>query len=92
MRKMRQRRLDDVAMVNQKVWISKEEVRATIKRLRSGKVVGPDDIAMEAWRCFGVMGVEVLTKLFNTVLKVRGSLRSVEEVFCYQCFRDDALR
>ncbi|KAI5093810.1 hypothetical protein C0J45_15534 [Silurus meridionalis] len=35
--------------------ISKEEVRAVIKRMKSGKSVGPDDIPVEAWRCLGEM-------------------------------------
>ncbi|KAI5630562.1 hypothetical protein C0J50_7584 [Silurus asotus] len=47
----RERRLDDVELVKQDVdRISKEEVRAAIKRMKSGKSVGPDDIpVLDDW-------------------------------------------
>ncbi|KAI5624580.1 hypothetical protein C0J50_15862 [Silurus asotus] len=66
----RERRLDDVELVKQDVdRISKEEVRAAIKRMKNGKSVGPDDIPVEAWRCLGEMAVEFLTRLFNRNLE-----------------------
>ncbi|KAI5089396.1 hypothetical protein C0J45_20804 [Silurus meridionalis] len=66
----RERRLEDVELVKQDVdRISKEEVRAAIKRMKSGKSVGPDDIPVEAWRCVGEMAVEFLTRLFNRILE-----------------------
>ncbi|KAI5089302.1 histone H4 transcription factor [Silurus meridionalis] len=66
----RERRLDDVEMVKQDVdKISKEEVRAAIKRMKIGKSVGPDDIPVEAWRCLGEMAVGFLTRLFNRILE-----------------------
>ncbi|KAI5620741.1 hypothetical protein C0J50_19613, partial [Silurus asotus] len=66
----RERRLDDVELVKQDVdRISKEVVRAAIKRMKSGKSVGPDDIPVEAWRCLGEMAVEFLTRLFNRILE-----------------------
>ncbi|XP_051779618.1 uncharacterized protein LOC127526820 [Erpetoichthys calabaricus] len=78
----RERRLDDVEIVNQEVQrISKEEVRTAMKRMKNGKAVGPDDIPVEAWRCLGEMAVEFLTRLFNGILEVRGCLRSGEEVY-----------
>ncbi|KAI5621396.1 gastrula zinc finger protein XlCGF28.1-like, partial [Silurus asotus] len=46
-----------------------KEVRAAIKRMKSGKSVGPDDIPVEAWRCLGEMAVEFLTRLFNRILE-----------------------
>ena len=59
-----------MGIVNQEVrWISKEEVKAAMRRLKSGKAVGPDDIPVEAWRCLGEMAVEFLTRLFNTILE-----------------------
>ncbi|KAI5614578.1 hypothetical protein C0J50_8916, partial [Silurus asotus] len=67
----RERRLDNVELVKQDVVrISKEEVRAAIKRMKNGKSVGPDDIPVEAWRCLGEMAVEFLTRLFNKILEV----------------------
>ncbi|KAI5099810.1 gastrula zinc finger protein XlCGF28.1-like [Silurus meridionalis] len=66
----RERRLDDVELVKQEVdRISKEKVRAAIKRIKSGKSVGPDDIPVEAWRCLGEMAVKFLTRLFNKILE-----------------------
>ena len=66
----RERRIDDVEVVKQEVdRISKEEVRAAIKRMKSGKAVGPDDIPVEAWRCLGDLAVEFLTRLFNKILE-----------------------
>ncbi|KAI5619610.1 hypothetical protein C0J50_21007 [Silurus asotus] len=66
----RERKLDDVGIVKQEVIrISKEEVKAVIKRMKSGKLVGPDDIPVEAWRCLGEMKVEFLTRLFNKILE-----------------------
>ncbi|KAI5629399.1 hypothetical protein C0J50_2331 [Silurus asotus] len=57
-------------MVKQEVnRISKEEVRAAIRRMKSGKSVGPDDILVEAWRCLGEMAVDFLTRLFNRILE-----------------------
>ena len=51
---MRERRLKEVEIVNQEVgWISKDEVRTAIKRMKSGKAVGPDGIPVEAWKCSG---------------------------------------
>ncbi|KAF7705380.1 hypothetical protein C0J45_6915 [Silurus meridionalis] len=51
----RKRRLDGVEMVKQEVdRISKEEVRAVIKRMKSGKLVGPDDIPVKACRCLKI--------------------------------------
>ena len=56
MKKMRERRLEEVEVVNQEVgWIRKDEVRKAMKRMKSGKVVGPDDIPVEAWKCSGEM-------------------------------------
>lgn len=66
----RERRLDDVGIVDQEVrWISRDEVRAAMKRMKSGKAVGPDDIPVEVWRCLGEMAVWFLTRLFNTILE-----------------------
>ncbi|KAK3555297.1 hypothetical protein QTP86_014982 [Hemibagrus guttatus] len=56
--------------VQQKVdKIRKDEVRKALKRMKSGKAVGPDDIPVEVWTCLGEAAVEFLTSLFNRVLK-----------------------
>ena len=38
-------------------WISKDEVRTAMKRMKSGKAVGPDGIPVDAWKCLGEMAV-----------------------------------
>ncbi|KAK2891510.1 hypothetical protein Q8A73_017175 [Channa argus] len=66
----RERRVEEVTVVKQEVAkISKSEVRRTLKRMKSGKAVGPDDIPVEVWKCLGEVAVEFLTSLFNTILE-----------------------
>ena len=50
-------------------WISKDEVRTAMKKMKSGKAVGPDGIPVEAWKCLGEMAVGLLTRLFNKILE-----------------------
>ena len=65
----REERTDRAEAVNQEVpQISKEEVRAAMKRMKRGKAVGPDDIPTEAWSCLGELAVDFLTRLFNNIL------------------------
>ncbi|KAK3533747.1 hypothetical protein QTP70_025045 [Hemibagrus guttatus] len=47
----------------------RDEVRKALKRMKSGKAVGPDDIPVEVWKCLGEAAVEFLTSLFNRVLE-----------------------
>ena len=35
----------------------------------SGKVVGPDDIPVEVWKCLGEVVGDFLTRLFNRVFE-----------------------
>ncbi|KAF7658937.1 hypothetical protein LDENG_00005840 [Lucifuga dentata] len=66
----RERRVEEVTVVNQEVAkISKDEVRRSLKRMKSGKAVGPDDIPVEVWKCLGEVAVEFLTRLFNEILE-----------------------
>ncbi|KAK3511251.1 hypothetical protein QTP70_033990, partial [Hemibagrus guttatus] len=56
--------------VQQKVdKIRKDEVRKALKRMKSGKAVGPDDIPVEVWKCLGEAAVEFLASLFNRFLE-----------------------
>ncbi|KAK3566670.1 hypothetical protein QTP86_002847 [Hemibagrus guttatus] len=67
---LRENRVEEVNSVEQKVdKIRKDEVRKALKRMKSGKAVGPDDIPVEVWKCLGEAAVEFLTSLFNRVLK-----------------------
>ncbi|KAK3545315.1 hypothetical protein QTP70_003668 [Hemibagrus guttatus] len=66
----REKRVEGVNSVEQKVdKIRKEEVRKALKRMKSGKAVGPDDIPVEVWKCLGEAAVEFLASLFNRVLE-----------------------
>ncbi|KAK3534728.1 hypothetical protein QTP86_023977, partial [Hemibagrus guttatus] len=66
----REKRVEGVNSVEQKVdKIRKDEVRKALKRMKSGKAVGPDDIPVEVWKCLGEAAVEFLTGLFNRVLE-----------------------
>ncbi|KAK3536844.1 hypothetical protein QTP86_027040, partial [Hemibagrus guttatus] len=67
----REKGVEGVKSVEQKVnKIRKDEVRKTLKRMKSGKAVGPDDIPVEVWKCVEEAAVEFLTSLFNMVLKI----------------------
>ncbi|KAK3548418.1 hypothetical protein QTP70_012839 [Hemibagrus guttatus] len=66
----REKRVEGVNSVEQKVdKIRKDEVRKALKRMKSGKAVGSDDIPVEVWKCLGEAAVEFLTSLFNRVLE-----------------------
>ncbi|KAK3565057.1 hypothetical protein QTP86_032482, partial [Hemibagrus guttatus] len=67
----REKRVEEVNSVEQKVdKIRKDEVRKALKRMKSGKAVGPDDIPVEVWKCLGEAAVEFLTSLLkNRVLE-----------------------
>ncbi|KAK3506225.1 hypothetical protein QTP70_002928 [Hemibagrus guttatus] len=66
----REKRVEGVNSVEKKVdKIRKDEVRKALKRMKSGKAVGPDDIPVEVWKCLGEAAVEFLTSLFNRVLE-----------------------
>ncbi|KAK3537128.1 hypothetical protein QTP70_002141 [Hemibagrus guttatus] len=66
----REKRVEGVNSVEQKVdKIRKDEVRKALKRMKSGKAVGPDDIPVEVWKYLGEAAVEFLASLFNRVLE-----------------------
>ncbi|KAK3544274.1 hypothetical protein QTP86_009070 [Hemibagrus guttatus] len=66
----REKRVEGVNSVEQKVdKIRKDEVRKALKRMKSGKAVGPDDIPVEVWKCLGEAAVEFLANFFNRVLE-----------------------
>ncbi|KAK3535401.1 hypothetical protein QTP70_013113, partial [Hemibagrus guttatus] len=66
----REKRVEGVNSVEQEVdKIRKDEVRKALKRMKSGKAVGPDDIPVEVWKCLGEAAVKFLASLFNRVLE-----------------------
>ena len=85
----RERRENDGKRVNQEVErISKEEVRGNMERMKNGKVVGPDDIPVEVWKCLGGSALKFLTKLYNRTVESermpedwRDSIRNTQFIF-----------
>ena len=49
--------------------ITDEEVKTALKKMKKGKARGPDDIPVEAWLILGNVGIRLLTKLMNNLLK-----------------------
>ena len=47
--------------------ITTDEVRKALKDIGKGKVVGPDNIPIEVWRCLGEEDIRWLTNLFNVI-------------------------
>ncbi len=47
--------------------ISREEVKMALKRMKNGKATGPDDIPVEAWKCLGEEGVDLLWNLMSKI-------------------------
>ena len=65
----REPRTEKAEVVNEEVnCVSREEVKNTLRSMKKGKVVGPDELAAEVWKCMGEMGIEFLTRLFNKLL------------------------
>ena len=56
-------------MVNEEVnCVSREEVKNALRRMKKGKVVGPDKLPVEVGKSMGEIGIEFLTRLFNRLL------------------------
>ena len=49
--------------------IQEVEIGEALKRMKRGKVLGPDGILIEVWRCLGDREMVWLTKLFNLILR-----------------------
>lgn len=65
----KQLRPEKVIRVQDKVEsISEEEMSPALKKVRRGKVVGPDNLPAEVWKCLGEVGVRYLTRVFNKLL------------------------
>ena len=39
-----------------------------LKKMKSGRALGPDGIPIEAWKCLGDVGVSWLTNFFNKII------------------------
>jgi hypothetical protein len=61
--------------------IQESEVKEALKKMKTGKALGPDDISIEVWRCLRDIAIVWLTKLFNTIFRSIRCLMSGEEVY-----------
>jgi len=50
--------------------ISKEEVKEALRKMKSGKAVGPDLIPVKVWKCLGEVGVDWLIEFFNIIFRM----------------------
>ena len=62
--------------------VSKAEVRRALRRMKSGKAAGSDDVTVGVWKCLGEVPVEFLTVLSTRSQRVRGCLRNGEVCWC----------
>jgi hypothetical protein len=63
--------LDDLVDTNRRFVrkIQESEMKEDLKKIKTGKVLGPDDIPIEVWRCLGDIAIVWLTKLFNIIFR-----------------------
>ena len=61
-------RTEEPEVVNEEVNCVSREVKNTLRRMKKGKAVGPDELPVEAWKCVGKMRIEFLIRLFNRLL------------------------
>ena len=61
-------RTEEPEVVNEEVNCVSREVKNTLRRMKKGKAVGPDELPVEAWKCMGKMRIEFLIRLFNRLL------------------------
>ena len=84
----REQRVETVTIVDKAVEnISKEEVRIAVKRMKSGRAVGPNNIPVEAWKCLGEVAVVFLTRLCNKILESEKMPDEWKEVLWCPCSR-----
>ena len=62
-------RTEEAEVVNEEVnCVSREKMKNALRRMKKGKVVGPDKLPVKVWKCMGEMGIKFLTRLFNRLL------------------------
>jgi hypothetical protein len=44
-------------------------MKFALKKMKTGKALGPDDISIDVWRCLGDIIIMWLTKLFNIIFR-----------------------
>ena len=68
-RRVREKQPDTNEREGQEIGL--DEVKITLKKMKNGKAVGPDDIPAEVWKCLGMAAVVFLTGLFNDILQLK---------------------
>ena len=54
----RDSRTEEAEVVNEEVnCVNKEKVKNALRRMKKGKVVGPDELPVEIWMCMGEMRI-----------------------------------
>ena len=67
--KNRDPRTEEAEVVTEEVnCVSREEVKNALRRMKTGKAVGSDELPIEVWKCMGEKGIKFLTRLFNRLL------------------------
>ena len=62
-------RTEETEVVKEEVnFVSREEVKKALRRIKKDKAVGPDELPVKVWKCMGEMGIKFLTRLFNRLL------------------------
>jgi len=46
-----------------------EEVKEALRKMKSGKAIGPNLIPVKIWKCLGEVGLDWLTELFNVIFR-----------------------
>ena len=49
--------------------INKDEINESLRKMRNGKVEGPDQITVEVWKYLGEEGLKCLVELFNIICR-----------------------
>ena len=65
--------------------ISGEEVRTGLRKMKKGKVHGPDDTPVEAWIALGNKDVKFLVNFFNSSYEGRRCQMNGGEACLYLC-------
>ena len=60
---------DGVPNLGTTTMISREEVENALKKMKTGKATGPDGVPVEAWKCLGQEGVDILLDLMQKIYK-----------------------
>jgi len=67
--------------------ITREEVKESLRKMKNGKAVGPDNIPVEVWKSLGEDGVAWLTDFFNVILRPQRCHKNGDIVQSSHCIR-----